>query len=159
MAKGKYDIDFDDYEEKEGTGYDGEVPKKGTYDGVLVSFREHVSSNGNEGFEWVFEVTEEPYAGWRGWVYSNMDSTKWRTQQIVKAIQGGAEEKMSLAPAPAGEDGTESKTVKKATPVRLRLGRETYEDEPRARIRTIMPNEAKASKKKKKKDKDGDDPF
>lgn len=153
---GKYDVDFDDYEEKSGSGYDGDVPKKGLYDGALVSLREHTSSAGNEGLEWIFEITEEPYIGWRGWVYTNMDTAKWKTQQITKAINGGAEKKTSLDPSPAGEDGTENKTVKKAKKVRLRIGTEKYEDEPRAKIRSVFPSEDGGGKKKKKSE---EDPF
>jgi hypothetical protein len=156
---GKYDVDFDDYEEKEGSGYDGEVPKKGTYTAELVSFAEHQSSEGNDGLEWIFEITEGDYKGWRGWVYSNMDSAKWKTQQIVKAINGGKEAKTSLKPAEAKKDGPDSKTVKTAKKVRIRLGRETYDDEPRAKIRVVMPLEAGEAKGGKKKKKKGDDPF
>lgn len=162
---GKYDVDFDDYEDKSGAGYDGEVPKKGNYPGKLVSLKEHTSGAGNEGLEWIFEITEGDYAGWRGWYYSDMENSKWKTQQIVKAINGGDEKKTSLDPSPTGKDGSDNKTVKKALPVRMRLTREMYDDgsgekEPRAKIRAIMPDEdvseKKASKKKKKK---GDDPF
>lgn len=156
---GKYDVDFDDYEEKEGSGYDGDEPKKGIYDGKLVSLREHESSGGNEGLEWVFEITEEPYAGWRGWSYSNMDSAKWKTQQYVKAIQGGEEKKMALKPAEAGGDGSASQTVKKAKPVRLRIVNEKYEDERKARIRMVLPTEGKGKSKGKSKNSFEDSPF
>jgi len=153
---GKWDVDFDDYEEKEG-GYDGDEPLKGTFDGKLVSLKEHTSGEGNEGLEWIFEITEAPFAGWRGWVYSNNDSAKWKTQQIVKAIQGGSESKMALKPSPSDGDGTKSKTVKAATAVRLRIRKEKYEDEFRGKIARVIPNEnAKPKKSKKKKD---EDPF
>lgn len=155
---GKYDVDFDDYEEKSG-GYDGPTPPKGNYDGVLVSLREHTSGAGNETLEWIFEITEGDFKGWRGWYYSDMGNSKWKTQQITKAIQGGEEKKMSLDPVSEGGDGTTSKTVKKANPVRLRLINETYEEERRAKIRAVMPSEAGAAKKEKKKKKKGDDPF
>lgn len=158
MAKGKkHEVDFGDYDEKEGSGYDGEQPLKGTFDGILVSLKEHTSGGGNEGYEWIFEITEEPFAGWRGWVYSNMDSSKWKTQQITKAINGGSEAKFTLEPADEDGDGTKSKTVKKATPVRLRIRKEKYEDEFRGKIARVMPSEN--AKPKKKKDKKGDDPF
>lgn len=156
MAKDKHVVDFDDYEEKEGSGYDGEQPLKGTFDGMLVSLKEHTSGEGNEGYEWIFEITEEPYAGWRGWVYSNMDSAKWKTQQIVKAINGGAETKTVLDPT---EDGTDSKTVKKAKAVRLRMRKEKYDGEDRAKIARVMVNESGGSTKKKGKKEKSDDPF
>src|SRR3954454_20581882 len=136
---GKWDVDFDDYEDKSGAGYDGEVPKKGTYDAELVSLKEHTSGQGNEGLEWIFEIVEGEYAGWRGWVYSNMDTAKWKTQQITKAIQGGEEKPIKLAPAPEDGDGTTSKTIKKAKRVRIRTAQETYDDEKRAKIRVVMP--------------------
>jgi Protein of unknown function (DUF669) len=155
---GKWDVDFDDYEEKEQSGYDGEVPKKGTYTADLISLGEHTSGAGNEGLEWIFEITEGDYKGWRGWVYSNMDTAKWKTQQIVKAISGGAEKAVKLDPGTDADSKTENKTVKKAKSVRIRVGRETYDDEPRAKIRTVMAMEAGEGGGKKKKKK-GDDPF
>lgn len=155
-SKNKHEVDFDEYEEKEG-GYDGEQPLKGTFDGKLISLKEHESASG-DGYEWIFEITEEPYAGWRGWVYSNMDASKWKTQQITKAINGGAEVKTTLDPIDSDGDGSKSKTVKKASPVRLRMKKEKYDGEDKARIARVMPNED-APKSKKKKEKKGDDPF
>lgn len=154
--KNKHEVDFDDYEEREGSGYDGEQPLKGTFDGMLISLKEHTSGNDNEGYEWIFEITEEPYAGWRGWVYSNMDSAKWKTQQIVKAIQGGSEERVTLDPT---DEGTDSKTVKKAKPVRLRMRKEKYDGEDRAKIARVMPRDGGGKEKKGKKKKKSDDPF
>lgn len=154
---GKYDVDFEDYDSSKSGGYSGDEPKNGIYDGVLVSCREHTTTD--DALEWQFDITEGDYKGWRGWVYSNMSSTKWRTQEIVAAIQG-EESKMSLDPAGEGEDGTKTKVVKKALPVRLRIKGENYEGERRAKIRNVLPHpeasEKKVSKKKKKK---GDDPF
>lgn len=155
--KNKYEVGFDDYEERSGSGYEGDEPKKGIYDGKLIALAEHESANGNEGLEWIFEITEEPYAGWRGWLYSNMDSALWKTQQITKAITGGKEENFVLQPAEDKKEGTESPTVKKAKPVRLAIRREKNpDDESVGRIRQVLPSE-KASKKKK--EKKGDDPF
>jgi hypothetical protein len=159
---GKWDVDFDEYEEKSGSGYEGEVPKKGTYTADLVKLAEHTSSD--DALVWVFEITEGDYKGWRGWVYSNMSTAKWKTQQIVKAISGGQEKPLKLEPAEKEAEGEKSKTVKKAKSVRIRLTTETYEDEKRAKIRTVMPLEksggsAGESKEKGKKKKKGDDPF
>lgn len=156
MAKNKYDVGFDDYEEREGSGYDGDEPKKGTYEGKLVSLREHTTSD--TALEWQFEITEEPYVGWRGWTYSDMENAKWKTQQYVKAITGGKEENFSLKPVEAGGTGSESATVAKAKPVLIRIRREMYDDEPKARIQRIMPMEGATEKKGKKKKKD-EDPF
>lgn len=150
MAKHK--VDFDDYEERTG-GYDGEEPKKGIYNGELISVDDHESNAGNEGFEWVFEIKEGEFSGWRGWVYSNMDSSKWKTQQITLAISGGSKTGMTI-----DTDDKGAKTVKKAQPVRLRIVNEKYEDERKGRIRVVLPSEdAKPAKGKKKAS--SDDPF
>lgn len=143
MAKHK--ISFDDYEEREDRGYDGDEPKKGLYDARLVSVDDHESQSGNEGFQWVFEITDGEYKGWRGWTYSNTDSTMWKTQQIVKAISGQAKD-FTLDTEDHG-----AKTVKKSKALRMRLITEKYEGEPKARIRTLLPAETS-------KDSD-DDPF
>lgn len=157
---GKYDVDTSDYDDSKDLaagGYDGDEPKKGIYDGKLVMLNEHTSGEGNEGLRWVFEITEEPYAGWRGYGYTNMDSTMWKTEQFTHAIQGGKKGKISLKPGPEGdyEKGQASSTVKKAKPVRLRIGSEQYEGERRARLRTVLAAEGG----KKKKGDDDDDPF
>jgi hypothetical protein len=157
---GKYDVDFDGFDpNKQTAGYDGEEPKKGTYDGILVQLNEHTAGNGNESIRWVFEITEEPYIGWRGYIYSNMDTALWRTQELTYAINGGVEKKTPLDVAPEGDwdAGAATKTVKKAKPVRLRVKRETYEGEPKAKISNVLPNEDAPAKKKKAKK--GDDPF
>ena len=153
---GKHTVDFDDYEERDATGYDGDEPKKGIYNGSLVTVKDHTSGAGNEGFEWVFEITEGDFSGWRGWVYSNNDSSKWKTQQIVKAITGGKTDKFVLDTEDNGK-----KTVKKAKPVRLRVINEKYEDERKGRIRVVLPSDdaAASSKKGKTKNEDEDDPF
>lgn len=160
---GKYDVDFDDYQERTG-GYDGEEPKKGIYPAKLVSLNEHTSGAGNESLQWVYEITEGDYKGWRGWVYSNMDSAKWKTQEMVMAISGGAKKAVSLDPGPSGDRdaGQNNKTVKKAKPVRLRVISEQYEGEPKARVRNVLPADASTSSDEdgeKKKKKKGDDPF
>lgn len=162
---GKYDVDFDDYEEGTG-GYDGEEPKKGIYPGRLVALNEHTSGEGNESLRWVFEISEGDYKGWRGYVYSNMSSAKWKTQEMTLAIAGGSKKKMSLKPGSEGkrQEGEDSPTVKKAKPVRIRVINEMYEEERKGRIRNILPGKGKADsdssgdepdggkKKKKKKD-------
>lgn len=165
---GKYDIDLDDYTPNSG-GYSGEEPKKGVYPGKLVSINEH-TANGNESLRWSFEITEGDYKGWRGYVYSNMTTALWKTEEITFAINGGVKKKVSLDPGQEGnrEDGQNNKTVKKAKEVRLRVINETYEDERRGKIRNVLPSsddvtspasgddDTAGSKKKKKK---GDDPF
>lgn len=143
MAKQRsIEVDFDDYDEdRASAGYNGDEPRKGIYTGRLHSFKEHTSSAGNDGLEWIFEITEGEFAGWRGWVYSNMEAAKWKTQQIATAINAGSKKKVKLMPAEEDGDGTASKTVSKAKKVRLVIRTEKYEGEPRGRIRTILPLE------------------
>lgn len=161
---GKYDVDFDDYEPSSG-GYDGEEPKKGLYPGKLVALNEHTSGAGNEGLRWVWEITEGDYAGWRGYTYSNMDTAKWKTQEYVLALQGGAKKPLSLKPGKEGdrESGTNSPTVKKAKPIKLRINTEMYEEERRGRVRNVLPAGDSKSEKSSdgggKKKKKKDEPF
>jgi len=153
--KSKYEVDTSEYDEtKDSVGYDGDEPKKGIYDGKLVSLKEHTSGAGNEGLEWIFEISKGPYKGWRGWVYSNMDTAKWKTEQTTLAIQGGKKGRLVLQPADEDGDGKESPTIKKAKPVRLAVRREQYEGEPKAKIRTVLPLEKASSTSD-----DDDDPF
>jgi hypothetical protein len=138
----KWDVDFDDYEEREGGFYAGEEPKKGLYEGKLVVLEEHTTSD--DALHFVFEITEEPYAGWRGHLYSNMSSAKWKTQQIAKAIQGGEERKIVLDPDKS------DRVIAKAKPVMLLIRQEKYQDEMRGRIARVMATEATSVKGKKK---------
>jgi hypothetical protein len=143
---GKWDVDFDDYEEKEG-GYSGEPPKPGMYEGKLVELAEHTTSD--DALKWVFEITEEgDFTGWRGWVYSNMSTAKWKTQQIAKALQGGAEKKISVDPDKA------DKILKAAKPVVLVVRKDTYDGEYAPKIGRILPSKDVASGKGKKGKKD-----
>lgn len=128
----KHEIDFDDYEER--TGYNGEDPKPGLYSAKLVVFEEHTAaSSGQEGFHWVFELTDEPYAGWRGHLYSNAESTKWRTQEIVRAIRGGSTDPVTLDTDKADALLKRAKPVK----VRVKLGDE-YQGQRRPRITSVI---------------------
>jgi hypothetical protein len=160
MAKNKWDVDTSDYDESKDLsagGYDGDEPKKGIYDGRLALLNEHTTSGGDESLRWVFEITEEPYAGWRGYGYTNMESTMWKTEQFTNAIQGNKKGKISLKPGEEGdwEAGEKSPTVKKAKPVRLRIGSELYEGEKKARLKTVLPMEGGGKKKKDDDDDEG----
>lgn len=150
---------YDPEEERAGGGYDGDEPKKGVYEGELVTFNEHTSGEGNEGLRWGFRITEEPYQGWFSYVYSNLEGAEWKTKQIVHAISGIDDRDVKLVPAPEGEDGAESPTVQKARPVKLQVRREksqSGDDEWYGRIRTVLPGSGKKKGKKKSK---SDDPF
>lgn len=151
MAKHK--VGFDDYEEKDGAVYSGDEPKNGIYDAVLSGFQEHSTSD--TAMRWSFDITEEPYEGWRGYLYSDLANGKWKTQQIVKAIQGGEEKEMVL------DTDKGDALIKKAKPVRVRIKSEQYEGERKAKIGTVLVKDggASASGKKGKKSKKGDDPW
>lgn len=156
----KYEVDFDDFEDR--AGYSGDQPKPGVYPADLVSFKGHTSAGGNEGFEWIFEVNGGPYQGWRGWVYSNLDAAKWKTQQILKAIQGGTEKKAVLDTSEKGA----ARLVKVAKPVKVRTVMEQYQEENRAKIRVVMADDGPKSKGRTEEDdsdeeeeEENDDPF
>lgn len=145
---GKWDVDFDDYEER--SGYLGEQPTPGLYEGKLVKFEEHTTSD--TALHWVFEITEDcEFKGWQGHTYSDLANAKWKTQQIVKAIQGGSEKKMVVNP-----DKSET-LIKKAQPVMLRVKNEKYEGEVKGRLHLVLPMEGKSSKAKGKEPWDDDD--
>jgi hypothetical protein len=142
--------------------YSGDVPKPGIYDFYLKKVDDHEGGDaaGNK-LVWMFECTQEPYSGWAGWVYTNDDSTAWKEVQIFEALG-------LLGPDDDSVDLTHEQIVAKAGPVRCKLINETYEDEKRAKIRTVLPprdgqskpsSNGKAASKGKKKKKDGDTPF
>lgn len=130
MAK-KFSRDYGDVEYREpGEGYSGEEPTPGLYPAKLVSADEHESKNGN-GSQWVFELTDGDYEGWRGWVYTDDEGAAWKEQQILVAT--GLME-------PNGDiDMTYEQIVKKAKPVRVRVRNEKYEGERKGKIRTVLP--------------------
>lgn len=157
----KHEIDFDDYEEK-GGGYTGKTPKNGVYD-AKVSTLEWRDSK--EDWAWTFDITDGPFTGWRGWVYTNETTSRWKLQQVLKAIQGGDEKAMTLDDSEKGC----AATVRKAGPVRIQLRGEEYNDEQKAKIVRVLADDGESKtpdsdgedkkKKKKKKDKGGgDDP-
>lgn len=150
---GKFKKNYDNVERKEaGEGYSGDVPKPGIYNLALVSCKEHTSGAGNEGTEWVFEITDEPYAGWRGWVYSNDEGAAWKELQILEAIG-------ILKPGETEVNSTHEQILKKASNCRGRIKNETYEDEKKGKITTLLPQKDGEGGSKKKDKKKKDDPF
>ena len=156
---GKFKRSYKGVNRERREGYAGDEPKRGIYTAKLVSAGDHTSAGGNEGTEWVFELTEEPYAGWRGWVYTNDDSTAWKETMILEAIGaiGNDEEDINT---------THEKLVKSANLVRLKLRMENSEEYgSRAKVAQVLPmpeGEGKKSKSKsggKKKSKDTETPF
>ena len=91
---GKTTIDFNDYEAPKYQEYDGDDPKPGWYTLEL----QRVSQEEEDGdIRWIFVIADGgPYDGWAGFWYGNMDNTKWKNQDAVRAIQGGAEKAISI---------------------------------------------------------------
>lgn len=150
---GKFKHDGSTVDTSKSGGYQGEEPKPGIYEASLVLCEEHTSANDNEGTHWVFEITDGPYTGWRGHVYTNDEGALWKQDQILVAL--GLQE-------PGGSySGTHEGIVKKGGPVRIKTNLEEYNDEKRGKIRTILPpadGQAKPASKKSKKKKDSE-PF
>lgn len=151
---GKMKRDYSQVERKETTAYSGDVPKPGIYDGVLSSCDDHTSGEGNSGTKWVFEITQEPYVGWPGWVYTNETTAAWKEMQILEATG-------VMKPGETSLDMTHEQIVKKAGPVRLKVKNEQYEGETKGKITTIMapPGGAVAKKGKKEKSGSSEGPF
>jgi hypothetical protein len=149
---GKMKRDYSDVERREaGEGYSGEVPKPGIYNAVLSSVGEHTTSDTST--VWTFDITDDPYEGWRGWVYTNAEGAAWKEVQILEALG-------IMKPGADTVDTTHESIMKKAGPCRVRVKREKYDDEVRGKIGTILPPSGGSSggSKKSKKDK-GSDPF
>lgn len=147
---GKMKRDYGDVERREaGEGYSGDVPKPGIYNAVLSSVGDHTTSD--TATVWTFDLTDEPYEGWRGWVYTNAEGAAWKELQILEAI-GIIKEGQTQV------DTTHEQIMKKAGPCRVKIKNETYEDEKRGKITTILPPSEGAKGGKKKKGK-GEDPF
>lgn len=152
---GKFNRNYSDVERREGgDGYNGDVPTPGIYDAILTSCKDHTSAAGNDGVEWIFEITEEPFAGWHGWVYTNDDSAAWKEVQILEAVG-------IMEPGDDNLKTTHEKIVKDAGACRVKVKNETYEGEKRGKITVILPPKEGGSKKKggKKKGKKDEDPF
>lgn len=120
---------FDDTEYKEqGGGYDGDPPPDGLYPMKLVSAKQHTTSD--TAIEWQFDIAEGKYAGWRGWMYSDLGSMKWKTQNILVAL--GLME-------PEGEiNHTFEAIMKDAGPVRGRIKKEEYQDEYKPKLQGVL---------------------
>lgn len=148
---GKMKRNYGDVERKEvSEGYNGDPPKPGIYNAVLSTVDEHTTSD--TATVWTFDIMDEPYEGWRGWVYTNAEGAAWKEVQILEAIG-------ILKPGENNLDSSHETILKKAGPCRIKVRNETYEGEKRGKITAILPPSegAKAGKKKDKKKKE--DPF
>lgn len=130
---GKVKRNYKDVDRSERQQYSGEVPKPGIYDFYLKSVEDHEGgeSDGNK-LVWMFECTQEPYVGFAAWVYTNDTTTAWKEVQVLEATG-------LLAPGETELDLTHEQMVKKAGPVRCKIINETYEDEKRGKIKTVLP--------------------
>jgi hypothetical protein len=153
-------------------GYDGDPPKRGLYDGKLLEVEEHESTSSEvqpNTLHWVFEITQEPYVGWRGHTYTNDSTTAWKEVQLLLS--------MGIVAAKDVKDGVLTKKVDldlatlpaQAGPVRLQVVTQNYEDEKQAKLGKVLPpresqengESGKAGKagKKGKKGKKVEEPF
>lgn len=112
-----------------GGGYDGTPPKPGLYPAVLSGVKDHTTSD--TALEWTFDITEGQYKGWRGFVYTNAEGAKWKEQQILVAC-GLMEPNGSI-------EMSHENMLKKAGPVRVRVINETYQEETKGKITSIIP--------------------
>lgn len=129
----KHKVAMDDFDEtQQGSSYGGEEPRRGVYEAKLVSVVDHQSKEGNDGLKWNFEITVGEFSGWRGYVYTNLDASMWKTQQIVFAM---THSKKGMV---IDTDNDGAAVVKKAKPVQVRVVNETYEGERRGKIKTIL---------------------
>lgn len=127
---------FDDTEYKEqSVGYDGPPPPAGLYPMRLSSVGQHTTSD--TAIVWTFDISEGKYAGWRGWMYSDLDNSKWKTQNIGVAL--GLME-------PEGElNMTYEQILKQAGPVRGRIKLEEYNDEYSPKLQTVIKASASSA--------------
>lgn len=149
---GRFDRDFSDTEYKEPTdGYTGEQPTPGIYPAKLVVCEEHSGGTGDaEKTHWVFEINDGDYEGWRGHTYTDDEGALWKEQSILVAL--------GLLQPNEVYKGTHDKIMKSAKSCRIRVRREKYEGESRAKIGTVLPpGDNVSTTKAKRKPKDDDD--
>ena len=130
---GKVKRSYKDVDRSEREQYSGEVPKPGIYDFHLKSVEDHTGGDaGGNKLVWMFVCDQEPYEGFAAWVYTNDDSTAWKEVQIFEALGLMSKDDDSV-------DLTHEQIVAKAGPVRCKIINETYEDEKRGKIKTVLP--------------------
>lgn len=146
------EVDYEDYTpERE---YVGEEPRPGLLRLKCVNIEHHTAeSSGNEGIKWTFECTEEPYAGWWGYIYSdlNPEGSKWKTQQTTRALQAGSEKPVKI------DLKNPEKFLKSCKEVVGRIINEEYKGEDRAKIRKVMVLDPKTYKKRSASEDEEDD--
>lgn len=148
------DIDFDDYEPPR-SEYMGEEPQKGVYRFALVDVKKHTSGEGNESIQWIFDCQDEPYRGWSGFMYTGLPASEsfFRTQHNVRALQGGKTKALKL------DLDNPEKFIKSAKVVLGRVVMEEYQNEYRAKLRTVAPNDDSVKSTKPVLEDDEDEDF
>jgi len=152
-ASGVIDIDLNKVEVRD--VYDGDDPRPGFYTFQLVQAGAHTSQAGAEGFKWVFALRDSvDYEGWVRTVYSNLDSTKWKTEEILMALRGGNAVKGTKAAKvrlDMNDEDSVERFIKQAKLVRGRVqrDRDSDDDEPTFGIGKIIAlDEAKMAARK-----------
>lgn len=148
------EVDLNDYEPGFET-YDGDDPRPGFYSFECVNVMEHESQGGALGFKWIFVLRDNPlYEGWSRFVYSNMDTTKWKTEELIFALRGGNAAKGTKA-AKVSLDPSNERSVKaflktaKLVRGRVQRRRDSDADEPEYELgRIIVLDEAKIAARK-----------
>lgn len=131
------DIDFEGYEPPR-ADYMGEDPRPGVYRFALRGVSRHTSDNsGNDSIRWIFICEDEPYAGWAAFVYTGLPDSDnfFRTQHIVRALQGGNTKKVQL-----NLDDPE-KFLAACKVVLGRVKGEEYNGEIRGKLTTVAPDD------------------
>ena len=120
---------FRDTEYKEqSVGYDGPPPPAGLYPMKLSSVGPHTTSD--TAIVWTFDINEGKHTGWRGWMYSDMDNSKWKTQNICVAL--------GLIEPNEDINLTYEQILKQAGPVRGRIRLEEYNYEYTPKLQTVI---------------------
>lgn len=152
VTEGKITIPMSGYDPSKDAGYAGDPPRRGVYTFKLTDVGFHESSAGNNSIKWRFRIEDasSPYNGWPyGEQYTNLESTLWKTQQILFALTGKTEDAdLDLSDSAAGEK-SRKKFIEAARLVRgqvtIEKGDEEYED--RARMGKVMPLDELAAKR------------
>lgn len=129
----KRTISFKDYEEPTWEEYTGEDPPIGKWfpgKAVRAKYLEE-----DDQVQIIFEITEGDYAGWGRGLYLPLDpsdSVYWKTQQTIKALQGGVAKDVAV-------DFENQKSLdlwlSKMKPVKMKIG----EYKERVRVDKVAP--------------------
>jgi hypothetical protein len=143
----KVTIGFDDYEGQQYDEYQGDDPAPGKWFDAEVVRAKWDDNDGDPQIVFYTQIVDHPdFAGWtRGWYADIEGDRKWKSQEMLRALQGGAEKAVTL-------DWENERAVenflKKASRIRIMTGE--YND--RINIRKVRPllNNAVGAKKASK---------